>query len=105
MCRMSKDCWADFKNFKSNEFHCPKECPKSKLACYKKDVSMDCKVLRILQKTREHFGKPITITCSYRCQWYNDQLEGSVKTSKHIQYKAVDFYVEGVCDTEAGRNK
>lgn len=63
-------------------------------------------LLKNLEILRAHFGgKPIRIYSGIRCQAYNDSLSNSIKYSKHVQGKAADLQIEGVCDTEAGRLK
>lgn len=57
-----------------------------------------------LQRVRDKFG-PVTITCGLRCKRYNDSLTCSVPNSAHTRGKALDIYVKGVTDTEAGRKK
>lgn len=57
-----------------------------------------------LQRVRDKFG-PVTITCGLRCKRYNDSLTCSVPNSAHTRGKALDVYVKGVTDTEAGRKK
>lgn len=59
--------------------------------------------LQNLQKIRDHFGKPMTITCGLRCRLYNNSLAGSIPNSKHLSGYATDFYAKGVTDTLANR--
>lgn len=56
-----------------------------------------------LQRIRNHYGKPMKITCGLRCQKYNDSLRGSIKNSKHLTGYAADFHISGVTDTFAQR--
>ena len=80
--------WDDIKNFKKSEFNC---------ACGCGFNNIDLKIVKILDYYfRSHFNAPTYITSGCRCQKYNDSLKGSVKSSKHVQGKGVDFYVKGV---------
>lgn len=98
--KMKKECWNEFKNFKPEEFKC-------KCGCELTYYAMDCNLLRLLQETRDHFGKPMTITCGHRCKKYNDSLvkKGwAVATSAHVDkngvVKAVDFVMTGYTSKE-----
>jgi peptidoglycan hydrolase-like protein with peptidoglycan-binding domain len=89
--------WKAIKYFKRAEFKCP--CGK----CNGFPVEPDLNMVKLLDKIREAYGKPITITSGVRCQSYNDSLSGSIKNSAHIQGKAADFYIPGQNDTASGR--
>lgn len=65
---------------------------------------LDEQLLINLQKLRDEFG-PVVITCGLRCSGYNNSLVGSVPNSGHTKGKALDIYISGVTDTEAGRKK
>lgn len=82
----------NFKNFKMSELKC--KCGGKYCNGYPTGFSYE--LLSQLQKIRNHFGKPVIITSAVRCQKYNDTLKGSIKNSKHIQGRAVDFYVKGI---------
>lgn len=89
------------KNFRPEEFKCEcggKYC--SGYPSYMKKVE-----LQNLQKIRDHFGKPMTVTCGLRCKPYNNSLRGSISNSKHLTGYATDFYMKGVTDTLANRKK
>ena len=49
----------------------------------------------ILEPTRAHFDKPITITSGYRSEALCEAI-GSKKTSQHARGQAVDFEIAGV---------
>lgn len=89
------------KNFDAKEFRC--ECG-GKYCCgfptYMKPVE-----LQHIQTIRDHYGKPITITCGMRCKGYNKHLNGSISNSLHLTGNAIDFYQAGVTDTLANRRK
>lgn len=87
------------KNFSPEEFKCEcggKYC--TGYPSYMKQVE-----LKNLQTIRNHFGKPMTITCGLRCKTYNNKLRGSINNSKHLTGYAADFYIKGVTDTLANR--
>lgn len=61
--------------------------------------------LQNLQSIRDHYGKPMLVTCGLRCRPYNNSLRGSIPNSKHLSGYATDFYMQGVTDTLANRKK
>lgn len=61
--------------------------------------------LENLQKIRDHFKKPMTITCGLRDRTYNRMLSGSITNSKHLSGMACDYYMKGVTDTLENRKK
>lgn len=73
-------------NFKVKEFRC-------------KDgtdtVKIDLDNVKKLQKIRDHFGKSITITSSYRTPAHNKAI-GSTSGSYHIKGQATDIVVANV---------
>lgn len=77
-------------NFSSYEFRCGLGSP-----CSCTTTLIDEKLVEYLQKIRDHFGKPITITSGYRCSSYNARI-GGASGSRHTKGEAVDFKVEGV---------
>lgn len=87
------------KNFRPEEFKC--ECGGrycTGYPSYMKKVE-----LKNLQKIRDHWNKPMTVTCGLRCRPYNNSLRGSITNSKHLTGYATDFYMLGVTDTLANR--
>lgn len=60
--------------------------------------------LKHLQKIRDHYGKPMTITSGLRCEYENTR-SGGVKNSGHLRGYASDIYMKGVTDTVANRQK
>lgn len=101
MSKMSLDCWDNYPNFNPKEFACP-------CGCQKQVYDMDCRLVRILQKVREKYKKPVVITCGYRCKKYNDSLvkKGwAVANSYHVKKKAVDFYISGLTNTPQKREE
>ncbi len=73
-------------NFRVREFRC-------------KDGSdpifVDGELVSILQKIREHFGKPLTITSGYRTPAHNKACGGAAY-SQHLYGRAADFKIAGI---------
>lgn len=78
------------KNFKVREFAC-------------KDgsdvifISMD--LVEVLQKIRDHFGKPVNINSAYRTPTYNKKVDGATQ-SQHLYGMAADISISGVSPKE-----
>lgn len=92
--------WDGVKHFRREEFRCP--CGK----CGGFPVEPQEKLIRVLERIRDHFGAPITIVplppadphsggSGVRCAAYNATLSGSVSNSRHLQGKAADITVRG----------
>lgn len=80
------------KNFKPEEFRCTcGHC--TGYPTYMKQVE-----LKHIQKIRDHYKKPMTITSGVRCSYENNRV-GGVRNSGHLRGYAVDFYMKGVTDT------
>lgn len=86
----------NLKYFKLKEFKCT--CGH----CTGYPAVIDRQLLLNLEDLRKKNGA-ITITSGLRCAWYNKQLSGSIKNSKHTQGKAVDFYCKKLTSTKAKR--
>lgn len=87
------------KNFSPEEFKCT--CGKcTGYPSYMKQVE-----LKNLQKIRDHYNKPMTVTSGLRCKAANSASRGSVPNSGHLHGYACDFYMQGVTDTLANRKK
>ena len=89
------------KDFKPEEFKC--ECGGKYCTGY--PSYMKRVELKNLQSIRDHYGKPMTVTCGLRCKGYNSRLAGSIQNSLHLVGRACDFYMKGVTDTLANRRK
>jgi len=87
------------KNFKPQEFRC--ECG-GRYCCGYPSYMKPHELMNI-QAIRDHWKKPITVTCGLRCKTYNRKLNGSITNSKHLTGQAIDFYQQGVTDTLANR--
>lgn len=78
--------WDGIKYFRPEEFQC-------KCGC--KTNGIDHELVEILEKVREHFGKPVTVTSGVRCSTHNTRV-GGVSNSQHVYKTAADFVVSGV---------
>ena len=87
------------KNFSVKEFRC--EC--GGRYCCGFPSTLKVEMLRNIQAIRDHWGRPVTVTCGLRDKTYNSKLGGSIQNSLHISGRAVDFYQQGVTDTLANR--
>ena len=52
-------------------------------------------LMRLADKVREAAGAPMNPSSTVRCQAHNDELRGSVKNSRHLSGKAMDFRISG----------
>jgi len=55
-------------------------------------------ITKVLEPIRNHFNKPITVNCIYRCPVLNAKV-GGVSNSQHVLGQAVDFTIAGVPDS------
>lgn len=82
-------------NFTSNEFDCHGSgCCSSTL--------INPELVKYLQKIREHFNAPITITSAYRCLTHNSRVGGATG-SRHTKGDAADIVVKGVSPREVAK--
>lgn len=81
-----EDWWKDIRYFTRDEggIACP--CAR----CGGFPVEPTEKMMRTADSIREELG-PMIPSSTVRCQVHNDELSGSVKNSRHIQGKAMDF--------------
>lgn len=87
------------KNFSVKEFRC--ECGGKYCCGY--PATLKVEMLRNIQAIRDHWGRPVTVTCGLRDKTYNSKLGGSIQNSLHLTGQAVDFYQKGVTDTLVNR--
>ena len=81
------------KNFTLREFACKDG---------SKEITVDYKLVQLLQKLRDALGKPITVTSGYRTVIYNKRC-GGISTSHHLTGKASDLIVAGKTPLEVAR--
>ena len=82
-------------NFRVSEFSCHgKGCCTTTL--------VDQQLVQYLQKIRDHFGKPITITSGYRCPKHNKNVSGATG-SRHAKGQAADIVVKDVKPAEVAK--
>lgn len=65
-------------------------------------VKIDTELVAILQKVRDHFGKPVYINSGYRCAAHNKAVGGATN-SNHTKGMAADIRVEGVAPIEVAK--
>ena len=58
-------------------------------------IFIDSELVSVLQKIRDHFGKPVTITSAYRTPPHNKTCGGTTY-SQHLYGKAADIKISGV---------
>lgn len=85
------------KNFNSYEFRCGLGSP-----CSCTTVLIDDKLVEYLQKIRDHFNQPITITSAYRCPSYNKKIGGATG-SRHSKGQAADIVVKNIAPKEVAK--
>ena len=73
-------------NFKVREFACNDGTD---------PIFIDSELVSVLQKIRNHFDKPVTITSAYRTPPHNKK-SGGTTYSQHLYGKAADIKISGV---------
>ncbi len=53
------------------------------------------KLMRLADRIRDHFGKPMIPTSTVRCRTHNAAV-GGVVNSRHLLGKAMDFWIPGI---------
>jgi hypothetical protein len=82
-------------NFRAKEFDC------NGSGCCK-ETKIDEKLVEILQKIRDHFGKPVVIT-AYRCPVWNAKVANAASRSYHMYGQAADLHIDGVAPAEIAK--
>lgn len=82
-------------NFKSTEFDCHGS------GCCTNTL-IDDKLVEYVQKIRNHFGKPITVTSGYRCPTHNKRIGGATG-SRHSKGQAADIVVKDIAPREVAK--
>lgn len=75
------------KNFKVSEFRCRDGSD---------PIFIDGELVALLQKIREHFGKPVNINSAFRTASHNAKQKKASKYSQHLYGKAADIWIAGV---------
>lgn len=83
--------WDEIKHFKKSEFKC--RCGGKYCKGYPEEPKE--KLIRLADKVRDHFGKPMTVSSGVRCKQHNANV-GGVSNSRHLSGKAMDFCVSGL---------
>jgi len=73
-------------NFKVKEFACRDGSD---------PIFISPELVKVLQKIRTHFGKPVTITSAYRTATHNKAVGGEAQ-SQHLYGLAADIKVSGI---------
>lgn len=79
-------------NFTLSEFVC---------ADKNDEVLVSDELIALLQRVRDHFGKPVIITSAYRTASHNKKVGGTSK-SYHLTGEAADFVVSGISPARVG---
>lgn len=75
------------KNFTVREFRCRDGSD---------PVFIDSDLVTLLQKIRDHFGKPVHINSAYRTASHNAKQKKASRYSQHLYGKAADIRIAGV---------
>ena len=86
----SGDFWDGIKYFKKSEFAC--KCGGKYCNGYPEEPKE--KLIKVADRTREHFGNRIAVSSGVRCTKHNAAV-GGVSNSRHLSGKAMDFCVSG----------
>ena len=65
-------------------------------------IFIDSELVSVLQKIRNHFGKPVTITSAYRTPGHNKAVGGTTY-SQHLYGKAADIKVQGIAPKDVAK--
>lgn len=82
-------------NFSTSEFACH-----GRGCCTQTKINEE--LPKILQKIRDHFNAPISVTSAYRCQTHNRNIGGATR-SRHCAGDAADIVVKGVAPREVAK--
>ncbi len=86
--REERDFWKEILYFRKPEFRCP--CPR----CGGFPAEPEETLVRLADRVRGYFGKPVIISSGVRCAAHNREV-GGVAGSRHVSGKAMDFCVSG----------
>lgn len=83
--------WADIRYFQRTEAGIA--CPCGRCGGFPAEPTE--RLMRLADKVREAAGAPMNPSSTVRCQAHNDELSGSVKNSRHVSGRAMDFCIRG----------
>jgi uncharacterized protein YcbK (DUF882 family) len=63
-------------------------------------VLINPSLISLLEKIREHFGKPVVVVSGYRTPKYNKSISGAANNSQHMYGNAADIKIQGVSPRE-----
>ena len=86
----SANWWAEIKYFTRDEAYIG--CPCGRCGGFPAEPTE--KLMRAADAVREHFGAPMIPTSTVRCRAHNSAV-GGVWNSRHMEGRAMDFYVKG----------
>lgn len=84
------DWWGKYKNFTRTEFAC--KCGGQYCDGFPAEPAE--KLVALLQKIRDHYGKAVHPVSGLRCEKWN-QIQGGVANSRHRLGQAFDFWISG----------
>lgn len=87
--------WDRYPNFTRAEFRC--RCGGKYCGGFPAEPKE--KLVALLQKIRDHYGKPVKPISGLRCQKWN-AIQGGVASSRHRLGQAMDFLISGVSPEE-----
>lgn len=65
-------------------------------------ILLDSALVELLQRVRDHFGMPVSVTSAYRTPTHNRSVNGAT-SSYHIKGQAADFTVTGISNREVAK--
>ena len=84
------DFWENIQYFKKEEFRC--KCGKH---CNGYPVEPSEELVKVLEKIRNYFGKPVIVNSGIRCATHNANV-GGANASQHMKGTAADIVVIGI---------
>ena len=84
------DWWGKYKNFTRSEFAC--KCGGQYCDGFPAEPAE--KLVALLQKIRDHYGKAVHPVSGLRCERWN-KIQGGVANSRHRLGQAMDFWISG----------
>ena len=90
------DFWKEIKYFKREEFRC--KCGGKYCNGFPEEPQE--KLVRMADRSREHFGVPAVVSSGVRCETWNQKVGGAVE-SRHKAGKALDVRFSGISSSMA----